>query len=1103
MDKNQPGPILTEAMIQNLCGSLSFGKGRTLYKNGKVLLADMAEDGSRVEALVQDKLQSHVSVRAASGGRLEASCSSCPPLGSYVKGCKHVAAVLVAVKERLLGGGEEPGRRRSAGKKPSAGDKAPPSGVDKLLQLFATAQAPAAPGLAERLVDSRRLTRAELVCAPVLLDGGLRLLGIALSVADGRGLRPVRRIRDFLLRIGAGAAADPVETGAAFDPQQQRFPAGQEALLRLLAETAGTEALYRQPAEQAGAAASALPESVLPVPPAVWPRLQPLLLQAAGLKLEHRGAAYDGLREGDGAPELGFRLEEAAGGEYELRADGLAGVTAFPAYAAALQGNALHRLDPQQAMRLDELQRLLADAPEGKLSIPEGQLEALAAGVLPELAKLGSVKLDARLEERMIRHPLKARLYLDRVRDKLLAALEFQYGEIVFNPLEDLRQRGAGAILIRDPEREAEIFRVLEEHKPASTDAGYFLSGEEEEYQFLYRTVPKLEKLLQIYATNAVRIRMPSSTAPPQVRVEVDERTDWLEFRFSMDGVPAEEVRHLVEAVQERKPYYRLPSGAFVSLEGDRFAEMIRIIQDTGMASRIGPDGSFKLPLLQGLPLLHHASGEDAGMRFGPALLKLAEDLRHPERLEFQLPESLDNVLRDYQKTGFRWFKTLAHYGLGGILADDMGLGKTLQAISFLVSVLPEIRESGRPALVVCPSSLLYNWSSELERFAPGMRAVIADGSRKERSAKLSRLDGVDVVIASYPLVRLDSADYDALAFHTLILDEAQMIKNDVTSTARAVKRLNARHRFALSGTPLENRLTELWSICEAVLPGLFGSRREFQELRSEEVARMIRPFLLRRLKRDVLSELPDKIETMLKTDLLPEQKRLYASYLVKLRAEALKHMAEGIFELKKIRILAGLTRLRQICNHPAVFVEDYAGGSAKFDQLMDLIRDCRLSGRRPLVFSQYTGMLEMIRRRLTEQGVSAFLLEGSTPARERVEICRRFNAGERDVCLLSLKAGGTGLNLTGADTVILYDLWWNPASEQQAMDRAHRIGQDKTVQVFRLVARGTIEERMHDMQQRKRRLAEEVIQGTAEADMPLLNQDDIRELLALPGATS
>ncbi|MFL6557110.1 MAG: DEAD/DEAH box helicase, partial [Bacillus sp. (in: firmicutes)] len=434
------------------------------------------------------------------------------------------------------------------------------------------------------------------------------------------------------------------------------------------------------------------------------------------------------------------------------------------------------------------------------------------------------------------------------------------------------------------------------------------------------------------------------------------------------------------------------------------------------------------------------------------------DHLSNPGKLEFEVPTSLELVLKDYQKIGYKWMKTLAYYGFGGILADDMGLGKTIQSIAFILSVLPDISKNKQPVLVVCPSSLTYNWLSEIRKFAPQLKAVVIDGTKAERSKLLDEGTEADVMMISYPLLRREISRLEKQTFHTVFFDEAQAFKNPLTQTARAAKKLKSAHRFALTGTPVENSLEELWSIFHVVFPELFLGLKEYSKLSRKTIARRIRPFLLRRMKEDVLSELPGKMESMESVELFPDQKKLYAAYLAKLRHDTLKHLDKDTIRKNRIKILAGLTRLRQICCHPGLFVDDYKGNSAKFEQLLQIVEESKLSGRRVLIFSQFTKMLALIGRALNERGLPYYYLDGQTPSEERVEICDRFNRGERDLFLISLKAGGTGLNLMSADTVIFYDTWWNPAVEEQAADRAHRIGQKNVVQVIKLVARGTIE---------------------------------------------
>jgi len=352
------------------------------------------------------------------------------------------------------------------------------------------------------------------------------------------------------------------------------------------------------------------------------------------------------------------------------------------------------------------------------------------------------------------------------------------------------------------------------------------------------------------------------------------------------------------------------------------------------------------------------------------------------------------------------------------------------------------------------------------------------------------------VIITSYPLLRRDIKWYEKQTFHSVFFDEAQAFKNPVTQTARAVKRIKADYRFALTGTPVENSPEELWSIFHVVFPELFKGLKEFSNLTRKKIARRVRPFLLRRMKEDVASELPEKLEFVETAELFPEQKKLYAAYLAKLREDTLKHLDRDTIRKNRIKILAGLTRLRQICCHPALFVDGYKGRSTKLEMLLRIIEESKLSGRRVLIFSQFTKMLELIGRNLAMKGLPFFYLDGGTPSEERLEICNRFNEGERDFFLISLKAGGTGLNLTGADTVILYDIWWNPAVEEQAADRAHRIGQKNVVQVIKLITRGTIEEKISELQDKKKHLIDEIIKSD-ERETSALTEEDILEILS------
>lgn len=1101
---------MPERVIKLLCGRAALDQGTAYYESDRVLLTysehNEQQEYSKYRATVQGLEDHQVTLTIDSDGDVDGECS-CP---AYYRGgpfCKHIAAVLVAVlkleeegaagiPEEITGGSERPGSILDTGgltpryTEGSSGDR---KIVSSLLDMFGnTPQRPSGTGT---YVDLRAPLQVEFICRPFSYNYGSQMMGIELKVGPKR-LYIVQKIRAFLERLQHG---EPFEFSRHFsyDPGLHSFNKEDNDVLLKLTDILANEKIYRSapPAPYSGVMGG---ERLLPIPPYFWNGLLPVLAAAPNVLVQHGGTTTEGLEISLEVPPLTFEFDRASGNGYRLDIQGLSRIMVLEDYGLVLTEGKLLKLPAEETRRLAELKKMLAHSRKDEVTIAPEQMESFMDKVIPGLKKLGSVHIAEAIADRIVQSKLQARLFLDRVRDRLLAGLEFQYGDIVINPLDEgARERASETILMRDGEAERRIMELMGHESFVQTEGGYIMNDEEGEYDFLYHTLPLLEPMLDVFATTAVKGRILTGTPAPKVTLSWNEKTDWLEFKFAMDGIPESDITLLLQSLQEKRRYYRLPDGALLPLESAELLEIISFMNELGVVRNDLKGGpGFSLPLVRGLHLNTERSQGDA-VTIGRSLRRLLANMHNPENLDFPVPDSLAPVLRDYQLYGFQWMKTLAHYRFGGILADDMGLGKTLQSIAFLLSELDSIRSSGLPALIVAPASLLYNWHNELKRFAPEIKAVIADGSLAGRTRTLKNTAGNDVIITSYPLLRRDIALYVKQSFHTLVLDEAQMIKNHETQTAQAVKALQARYRFALTGTPVENALEDLWSIFGVVFPGLFPGKKAFHDLPRETVAKRARPFLLRRLKSDVLKELPDKIETLQASELQPEQKKLYVAYLARLRKEALKHLDSDSFGNGRIKVLAGLTRLRQLCCHPSLFVDGYTGGSGKFEQLMEIIEECRSSGKRMLIFSQFTEMLGLISRELGMQGITHFYLDGRTPAPKRVELCNRFNEGERDLFLISLKAGGTGLNLTGADTVILYDLWWNPAVEQQAADRAHRIGQKKVVQVIRLVAQGTVEDKMYELQQKKKNLIDEVIQPGQEA-LSSLSEQDIREILML-----
>lgn len=1084
---------LTRQDIQFFCGRIAYEKGEAYFRERKIELVVCDDEFGVYQGIVHAKEDFTVTIQDEPRKELQVACT-CPSLSSYDHYCQHIAGVLIFLyenKNRYQSPRSLEYRKQQDS--PSRDAYVAKSVLD-LFQVQAKQKKVALLGRSR--FDTRETLDVEFHIKTIPYGYRQCMFGMEMKVGSKR-LYIVQKIRDFLNSLMKGEMF-VFSKHFTYDPKQHCFNAENEVLIKQLIQVYQNETMYRDTSHlQSSHHSSRNGDRYLLIPPVLWEQMLPNLLQAPSATLTQGEVTHDQVVKAEDSLPLHFELdqeESAQGQQYQLHVKGFEQLTVMEDYGHVLYGGKIYSLSSEHCSRLFKLKQLMETSANGIVRLLPEQMDPFMEHVVPGLMKLGDVQIAKKIADRILKTELRAKLFLDRVKDRLLAGLEFHYGQIVIDPLGE-KKRTSAHILVRDTEKEQRILELLEQSLFTRTEGGFYLEDDEAEYDFLYHVMPELEKLVKVYATTSVKNRVYTNLAPPIIKVDMKERTNWLEVTFDFDGIPESEIRKVLQSVEEKRRYYSLPDGAFMPLEGEAFDELNHFLDEIGFREKDLDGSKLRLPLIQGMRFLDVKSSQT--IQLGKSLRRLLENMRNPDNLDFPVPDGLGAVLRDYQVYGYQWMKTLAQYGFGGILADDMGLGKTLQSISFLVSVLPEIREQKRPAIVVAPASLMYNWRNELKKFAPQIKTLLADGSKEERLQAYSQMEATDVVITSYPLVRRDHDHFAQSVFHTLIMDEAQAFKNHATQTAQSVKKIQSSYRFALTGTPVENRLEELWSILDAVAPALFPSRRKFNELHPQVIAKRVRPFLLRRLKRDVLKELPEKIESMQTSELLPDQKKLYLSYLVELQQETLKHLQGKDFQKNRIKILAGLTRLRQLCCHPALFVEDYEGSSAKFEQLLETIEECQHAGKRILVFSQFTEMLGLIGRELTELGVSYFYLDGKTPASERVALCNRFNEGERDLFLISLKAGGTGLNLTGADTVILYDLWWNPAVEEQAADRAHRIGQKKIVQVIRLISQGTVEEKMHELQQKKKHLLDEVVQPGEEV-MSALTEQEIREILML-----
>ncbi len=549
-----------------------------------------------------------------------------------------------------------------------------------------------------------------------------------------------------------------------------------------------------------------------------------------------------------------------------------------------------------------------------------------------------------------------------------------------------------------------------------------------------------------------------------------------------------------------------LPGEKRLPVASGKLRAILRTLEELGDAGS-SDQRTVVLPRARAAALIELETELADGERLfssAPAVRLLAERLaRYSGLPATPVPKELRATLRSYQVEGLAWMRFLGQGGLSGILADDMGLGKTVQVLAHLLGEQEEGRLD-RPALVVCPKSVLPNWSAEVARFAPSLSVVVYAGA--ERGKRLKSIAGADIVLTTYPVLSRDGAAFASQPWHIVVLDESQMVKNPATLAARAARKLDARQRLCLTGTPLENHLGELWAQFDFLLPGLLGNKTDFtrlyrkpiEKLRDvdarERLRRRIRPFLLRRTKDQVIADLPPKTEIVRSLTLEGRQRELYDSLRAVYLAELKDLIAKGLWERSRIRVLEGLTRLRQVCCDPRLLDHEVRAPSAKLEVLVDMLSELTQAGRRILVFSQFTSMLSLIEAELVAHRIRYTKLTGQTD--DRATPVQRFQRGEVAVFLISLKAGGFGLNLTAADTVIHYDPWWNPAAEAQATDRAHRIGQDKPVFVYRLIASDTVEQHIQELQARKREWSAAIFDDAGQSLAAGLTADDWLDLV-------
>ena len=680
--------------------------------------------------------------------------------------------------------------------------------------------------------------------------------------------------------------------------------------------------------------------------------------------------------------------------------------------------------------------------------------------------------------KRLISSLIKPEFYFTKVNDEIYCKVDINYSIGKITLLKDINKLS----FIRDNIYEEKIVMEMEKLKFIRDDNKFKFIGEDEDiYNLLSIRFKELLKEGKVYLTKAFKdIRLIKGKDLEYSFIEEDEG-----YYFKVKGFTLKELNSALYDMKNKKGFYKTKNNNYLDLQDKTVIRILNILDSLDISDdNITIDKNNMLYINESL--------KNQGTAFDKGEETIKEiDKGLSNRQQREVPDDLNAKLRNYQVEGFNWLNEIANLKVGGILADEMGLGKTIQIIAFLLS------QKGKKSIVITPTSLIYNWRDEFNKFAPSLNVGIIHGDKKNRATMMEK--DFDVIVTTYGLIKNDYEYYKEKEFDFCIIDEAQNIKNSKAQNTKYVKAIKASCRIALSGTPMENNLMELWSIFDYIMPGYLLSEAKFKEKylkedMHDELKELIKPFILRRLKKDVIDELPDKIEKKFMVEMEKNQKAVYQSYIKEVRQK----LYSG--EDNKITVFSYLTKLRQLCLDPSLILDDYVGRSAKIEAALNIVNMAIAENRKVLIFSQFTSVLQKLGDELSEKNIGYLYLDGSTKANKRVEMVKEFNESEElKIFLISLKAGGTGLNLTSSDLVLHFDPWWNPAIEDQATDRAHRIGQQNIVEVIKLIAKDSVEENIIRLQEDKRELINKVISGEEIGSNVIgkLSRDEIIDLFS------
>lgn len=743
--------------------------------------------------------------------------------------------------------------------------------------------------------------------------------------------------------------------------------------------------------------------------------------------------------------------------------------------------------------------------PGDELRFSKKTVLQFARKVLPALEKADHISIEG-AQELKKKLPPKARFIfkLDYLSGKIRCTAMALYGDNAYQLNRDYAANDK-----READLEESIQNKIKSYFTDFDNGQYILPNEDADAvaDFFDNGLKKLKELGEVQITANFRSLLRGIKINSQIGVSINLTNELLNVDLTSQKLSLEDIQNALKAYQEKKRYFVLQNGMLQKTEQPTIEQLAQTMHDLNIKFTDFIHGKLQIPAYRAFYFAKQMKSMDAlHFSINDAFNRLINDLSNNQTQRDAIPQSLQNTLRPYQKAGFNWLSTIVNYDFGSLLADEMGLGKTLQIITLFLA-RKEQKKSNLPSLVIAPASVIYNWQAEIKKFAPELSVGVLGGTKKERHNILLHQHDYDVFITSYQSLNHDLEAYHNLDFDLQILDEAQNIKNHQSITAQSVKVIKSQHRLALTGTPIENKLSELWSIFDYLMPGFLGSYVDFRKkfevpiVKKEDkdleaiLSETVAPFILRRLKKDVLKDLPAKDEEVVYVKMSKQQTDLYQLQMQKIIAQ-LNGQDDNDFKKSRFQILAQITKLREICCEPHLLYNNYHGKSNKLSSTVDLIKNNIENGHKILLFSQFTSMLDILHERLAKLKIPIFTLTGATPKEKRQEDIQQFNSLKTpSVFLISLKAGGTGINLTSADVVIHYDPWWNIAAENQATDRAHRIGQKNSVKIYKIVTRDTIEERIIKLQQKKAELAQ-VILGNKNMSNTTMSRKDLLRLL-------